>query len=133
VAGRAGSRLDPHAVVRAAEHAFYRAAQHGLAAEIGWPFGGRVRTLPAAELVPQLLPVAREGLLGASVAAAEADHLLAVIAARVAAGQTGAVWQRKTLAALEVRLGREDALTAMLERYLAYAATQQPVHTWPTP
>jgi len=68
----------------------------------------------------------------ARVAAAEADRLLGVIAARVATGQTGAVWQRRALAALEPRLGRERALAATLERYLDYAATDQPVHSWPT-
>jgi hypothetical protein len=117
-----------------AEHSFYRAAQHGLAAELTWPLeqDGRLRTLPAAELVPALLPAARDGLLGAGVTAAEADRLLGVIAARVAAGQTGAVWQRRMLAILEPRLGRERALAAMLQRYLACAATDQPVHTWPT-
>jgi hypothetical protein len=117
-----------------AEHGFYRAAQHGLAAELTWPFGdnGRLRTLPAAKLVAGVLPAARDGLIGAGVAAAEADHLLGVIAARVTAGQTGAVWQRRMLATLEPRLGRERALAAMLERYLQYAATDQPVHTWPT-
>ena len=118
-----------------AEHGFYRAAQDGLAAELSWPFGpgGRLTTLPAAELVPQLLPVAHEGLVHAGVAAAEADRLLGVIAARVATGQTGAAWQRRTLAALEPGLGREHALTAMLERYLGCAASGQPVHTWRLP
>jgi hypothetical protein len=40
-----------------AEHDFYRAAQHGLAAELTWPFGHgrRPRTLPTAALVLQLL------------------------------------------------------------------------------
>jgi hypothetical protein len=117
-----------------AEHGFYRAAQHGLAAELSWPVGqdGRLRMLPAAELVPELLPAARDGLVDAGVAAAEADHLLGVIAARVTSGQTGAVWQRRMLATLEPGFGRERALAAMLERYLEYAATDQPVHTWPT-
>jgi hypothetical protein len=117
-----------------AEHGFYRAAQHGLAAELTWPVGdsSRLRTLPAAELVPELLPAARQGLTGAGVAVEEADHLLGIIAARVAAGQTGAVWQRRMLATLEPRLGRQRALAAMLERYLEHAATDQPVHTWPT-
>jgi hypothetical protein len=117
-----------------AEHGFYRAAQHGLAAELTWPLAHdrRPQTLPAATLVPRLLPAARQGLLGAGVAAAEADELLGVLAARVASGQTGAVWQRRTLAALEPRLGRQRALAAMLGRYLDHAATDQPVHTWPT-
>src|SRR5215207_4055833 len=117
-----------------AEDGFYRAAQHGLAAEFTWPFGdnGRLRTLPAAELVPELLPAARQGLVDGGVAATEADQLLGVIAARVRTGRTGAVWQRRMLAALEPRLGRERALVVMLERYLKLAATDQPVHTWPT-
>jgi hypothetical protein len=117
-----------------AEHGFYRAAQHGLAAQLTWPFGdhGRLRTLPAAKLVPELLPAAREGLMDAAVAAGEADHLLSVIAARVSSGQTGAVWQRRMLAALEPRLGRQRALAAMLERYLELTATDQPVHSWPS-
>jgi len=117
-----------------ADHGFYRAAQHGLAAELCWPLrdDGRLMTLPAAELVPQLLPCAHQGLVHAGVAAAEADRLLGVIAGRVTTGQTGAVWQRRTLAALEPRLGREGALAAMLQRYLECAATSQPVHTWTT-
>jgi hypothetical protein len=118
-----------------ADHGFYRAAQHGLAAELCWPMRdhGRLMTLPAAELVPHLLPCAHAGLVEAGVAAAEADHLLGVIAGRAATGQTGAVWQRRTLAALQPRLGREGAPAAMLQRYLEHAATGQPVHTWRLP
>jgi hypothetical protein len=115
-----------------ADHAFYRAAQHGLAAELSWPAwtSGGVRTMPAADLVPELLPAARQGLLGAGVAAAEADRLLGVIGARVASGQTGAAWQRAALAAAEQGRSRDEALAVMLGRYLSRAATGQPVHTW---
>ena len=56
-----------------------------------------------------------------------------MIEARAATGQTGAVWQRRTLAALEPQLGREQALAAMLERYLEHQRTGDPVHTWPIP
>ena len=65
------------------------------------------------------------------MAAAEADHLLGVIGARVATGQTGAAWQRAALAAAERGRPREHALAVMLEEYLACAATGEPVHTWP--
>jgi hypothetical protein len=55
-----------------------------------------------------------------------------VIGDRVAAGQTGAVWQRHALAAMEGQAGgREEALAAMLERYLELQAGGDPVHTWP--
>ncbi len=113
-----------------ADHGFYRAAQYGLAGELSWPDGGRVRTVPAADLVPELLPAARRGLLGAGVAAAEADRLLGVIGARVASGQTGAAWQRAALAAAEGGRSRDQALAVMLEQYLARSATGRPVHTW---
>ena len=65
------------------------------------------------------------------MAAAEADGLLDVIAARAACGQTGAAWQRATLAAAERRHDRQHALAVMLDCYLRCADTGLPVHTWP--
>jgi hypothetical protein len=115
-----------------ADDAFYRAAQHGLAAELSWP-GDRpdqMRTVRAADLVPELLPKARHGLLEAGVAADETGRLLDVISGRITSGQTGAAWQRAALSAAQRRYGRERALAAMFERYLENAATGQPVHTW---
>jgi gamma-glutamyl:cysteine ligase YbdK (ATP-grasp superfamily) len=116
-----------------ADHGFYRAAQQGLSARLSWPSGHRdqIRTLPAAELVTELVPAARQGLRQAGVAAAEANCLLEVIAARAATGQTGAAWQRATLAAAERGRDREQALAAMLDCYLQCAQTGRPVHTWP--
>ena len=116
-----------------ADHGFYRAAQQGLSAQLSWPAGHRdqMRTLPAAKLVAELVPPARQGLLQAGVAAAEADGLLAVISARAASGQTGAAWQRATLAAAERRHDRDRALAVMFDCYLRCADTGLPVHTWP--
>jgi hypothetical protein len=54
-----------------------------------------------------------------------------VISGRPASGQTGAAWQRATLAAAERRHDRQHALAIMLDRYLRYAETGLPVHTWP--
>jgi len=114
-----------------ADHGFYRAAQYGLDAKLSWPAGGdRVSTLPAADLVTELLPAAREGLVRVGVATAEADHLLEIIRARTATRQTGAAWQRAALTAAERGRTREQALAVMLDRYLSRAATGQPVHTW---
>jgi gamma-glutamyl:cysteine ligase YbdK (ATP-grasp superfamily) len=116
-----------------AEHGFYRAAELGLGALLTWPADGRdrTRTVPATQLVAELIPAARQGLDTAGVAGAEADSLLDVISERVATGQTGAVWQRAELAILEQDRDRREALAAMLERYLRHADTAQPVHTWP--
>jgi gamma-glutamyl:cysteine ligase YbdK (ATP-grasp superfamily) len=116
-----------------ADHGFYRAAQHGLSARLSWPaeHRGQIRRLAAARLVVELVPAARQGLLQAGVAAAEADGLLEIISARAASGQTGAVWQRATLAAAKRRHDPERALAVMLNRYLQWAETGLPVHTWP--
>jgi len=116
-----------------ADHGFYRAAQHGLSARLSWPAGHRdqTRTVAAAKLVPELVPVARQGLLQAGVTAAEAVRLLEVISARAASGQTGAVWQRATLAAATRHHDPQRALAIMLNHYLQCADTGLPVHTWP--
>jgi gamma-glutamyl:cysteine ligase YbdK (ATP-grasp superfamily) len=116
-----------------ADHGFYRAAQQGLSARLSWPAEHRdqLRTRAAAKLVAELVPAARQGLLQAGVTAAEADGLLEVITARVASGQTGAVWQRATLAAASRHHDPQRALAIMLDRYLQCADTGLPVHTWP--
>jgi hypothetical protein len=134
LAGDAGTLVRRFAFQQA-HHNFYRAAQFGLGAELAWPLGagGRSRTVPAAELVRQLLPAARAGLVGAGVLAEEADGLLEVIEARTACGQTGAAWQRQALADLERGRDRPRALAAMLERYLELQRAGDPVHTWPLP
>jgi hypothetical protein len=133
VAGGAGPQWTYALPFERADHGFYRAAQHGLSAQLAWPAGHRdqIRTLAAAKLVAELVPAARQGLLQAGVAVAEADGLLGVISARAASGQTGAAWQRATLAAAQRRHDPERALAVMFDRYLECADTGLPVHTWP--
>jgi hypothetical protein len=44
----------------------------------------------------------------------------------------GAVWQTRTVAALEERgKDRPAALREMLRRYVEHMHTNEPVHTWP--
>jgi hypothetical protein len=111
---------------------FYRAAQHGLDAELLWP----TRTTPspqpvrAADLVPQLIDQAYEGLVSAGVDDAEAGRRLAIVSARVASGQTGARWMRRQLAKLERGSSRDEALPALVELYHAEASSERPVHEW---
>ena len=87
--------------------------------------------MPAGELGRRRLPVARAGLVDAGVDSGEADSLLSVIEARLAASSTGARWQRKMLARLEESMPRADAWAALLERYMTHAASGRPVHEWP--
>jgi hypothetical protein len=115
-----------------AERNFYRAAQHGLAADLLWPFETTAppQPLPATQLLPPLIERARRGLRTAGVAEAEVSARLDTFAARVASGVTGAVWQRRTLAHEEHSRDRPAALAAMVERYIAHAGAGRPVHTW---
>ncbi len=115
---------------------FYRAAQNGCDAELIWPDGAAGVTAPggrirAAELAAQLVEVARRGLYGEDVEAADVDPLLAVIADRAQSGRTGAAWQRHTLESLETTLPRKAALVQLVERYMLLSAEGNPVHTWP--
>jgi hypothetical protein len=123
-----------------AERNFYRAAQQGLAAELLWPRQSAAPPVPvrAEVLLPELITRARRGLAAAGVDPAEIGQHLDVFAARVASGITGAVWQRRCLAAIEAAqvaaggaLDRQLALAQMVERYLFRAAAGDPVHTWP--
>ncbi len=112
---------------------FIRAARQGLDAVLLWPSERTPspQPVPATELVRRLLPVARRGLVEAGVEEGEAEGLLGVIEARVAARRTGARWQREVLERLERRMPRADALAALLERYRRHAESGAPVHAWP--
>ncbi len=114
---------------------FYEAARSGLDAVLLWPSPRAPSPRPwaAPDLVASLLPVARVGLVGCGADGDEADDLLGVIAARVAARATGSAWQRTALAALERRLPRPDALAALTEAYLERSARGAPVHEWTVP
>ncbi len=114
---------------------FYAAARDGLDAVLLWPSPDAPSPRPAraVELIGRLLAVARVGLLGFGVERSEADELLGVIADRVESGRTGAVWQRRALAALEPARGRQAALAALTEAYIARAAGGAPVHRWDLP
>src|SRR5215813_11496253 len=116
-----------------ADECFHQAAKHGLSAQLSWPKIGRdrMRVVRAAELVPELIPAAQQGVLATGVSAEEADGRLSVIAQRAATGQTGAAWQREALAAAGQERDRRAAIALMFQRYLENAATAQPVHTWP--
>lgn len=121
------SELLPAFPFECAERNLHRAARDGLDAELLWPRDATSAPEPIAAraLLPRLIERARRGLAAAGVDDADASARLDVFAARVANGQTGAAWQRRMLAD-----GHD--LRSMVNRYLAHAATEVPVHRWPT-
>ncbi|HCK79982.1 MAG TPA: glutamate--cysteine ligase [Candidatus Competibacter sp.] len=101
---------------------FYAAARDGLAANVLWLNG---RTLPLRQLVlEELLPLARRGLLALEIDTADARDYLAIIAARVENGRTGAGWQRDFF----TRHGADP--TALTLAYLDRQRGGLPVHEW---
>jgi len=112
---------------------FYQAARFGLACELIWPETSRTHPVPATSLIAQLLPVARDGLLGAGVVAAEADAWLAIVANRVERRITGSTWQRACFEHSKRGGDTGRASKEMLERYMALSLEGRPVAEWPAP
>ncbi len=126
------SELIPALPFQYAEYNFYRAAQHGLDAQLLWPTLRPIspRERSVRDLIEEMLPLAAAGLVAHGVAAAEADRYLALIGARLKAQINGARWQRRTLARLEQRNERDEAIRLMLLAYLRHAATGAAIHQW---
>ena len=125
--------LIPAIPFRLVHDNFYRAARDGLDSILLWPTpdSPSPRAYRAADLVLQLLPVARQGLEAAGIEAEEADRLLGIVEARTRLRATGADWQRAALDVLEHRMARGPALIEMFQRYLVHMKSSCPVHEWP--
>ncbi len=109
---------------------FYEACKYGLAATQAWP---RLGELPVVDLVlEKLLPLAAAGLDNYGVDSSVRDRLLGIIERRCVTGVNGAVWQTRTVSALEERgMDRPTALREMLRRYITHMHTNEAVHSWP--
>lgn len=116
----------------AAESNFRRGARDGLLGQMYWP---GFSTLSADELVLRhLLPLARDGLDAAGVAAEVIDRYLGVVEGRCLSRQNGAVWQIECVRRLEESgADRAKALRQMLAAYVEFSEANEPVHTWDLP
>ena len=77
---------------------FFAAARYDLHAQLTWIDN---RTISAPRLISEeLLPLARQGLASAKVAAGDIDKYLGIFEERVRTRQTGARWQLKSIAAM---------------------------------
>ncbi len=100
---------------------FYRAAREGLDAPLHGLDG---HTRCAADILLDLLPLAREGLQQQGLAAPDIDRYLDVLAVRLRTRRNGAAWQL----AHHARHGDLFKLTA---DYVANQRSGMPVHEWP--
>ena len=116
-----------------AETSFHRAARDGMQAVLLWPGarGMSPQECQVRDLAASLVRLADAGLSTLGVAPEERSRYLGVISDRIAAGRTGARWQRETLQKLRRGNGsRRDALSRLVVEYAARADTQAPVHSW---
>lgn len=107
---------------------FLHAARQGLDSNLTWLDGKSHR---AHDLLrQQIIPLAREGLLGAGLGPAEIERYLGVVKARADAGQTGAGWQIGSFNRLIRHIRRGRAVVCLTAAMTQRAETGEPVHTW---
>ncbi|MEW1685673.1 glutamate--cysteine ligase [Streptomyces sp. NPDC093594] len=115
---------------------FDAACKHGIDARFTWPRRGRLGGLGEVDAVTlvreELLPLAEAGLDAWGIEPADRDRYLGVIEERCRRRVNGASWQTATFhRALDLGLGRDEALTATTRRYRELTKQGDPVHTWP--
>ncbi len=120
--------ISQHLRFEDAQTNFFGAAQNGLNAQLVWT-GGRLA--PASTLILEtMLPLARAGLAGSGLDAADIDRYLDVIEERVRSGRTGSQWQLSSLASIAGRGPLSERLSAVTAALIRREETGQPVHTW---
>ncbi|MFT4604426.1 MAG: CBS domain-containing protein [Rhodothermales bacterium] len=112
-----------------AQSNFVAASRLGLGSQLKWIDGGRY---PAPELIlNKLIPLAREGLLGAGIDEADVDRYLGVMQERVESRMTGSQWQLESLAAMKKEGStRAERLDALVAATIARQETGAPGHEW---
>ena len=114
------------------EHNFYTAAEKGINAQLMWPAGPKapLAKLSAVEVVQELLPVAKRGLLSIGISRAEAERYTGIIRQRLDAKTNGACWQLRQFNRLSRSLVKRRALRRMVEKYTEQALSNRPVAEW---
>ena len=107
---------------------FFRAARHGLDAQFQW-IDGESHSAPAL-ILDHLLPLARQGLIGAQVATEDVDKYLDIIKERAQSRRTGATWIMKSLAAMDSATSKDTRQRRLASAMLANQKTEEPVHRW---
>ena len=107
---------------------FFAAARYDLSSQLNWING---QSLSAARLIREhLLPLARQGLAAAEVAAVDVDKYLGIIDERVRSRQTGARWIVKTLAMIDKSSPQDLQYRELTARMLKEQKEGKPVHEW---
>ena len=107
---------------------FMAASRQGLSAELTWLEG---KTGPAGELILEtLLPLARKGLGRRSIAEADIDRYLGVVAERVESKMTGSQWILSSLAAMKEHGTPGERLSALTAATVERQKEGKPIAKW---
>ncbi|HHJ51338.1 MAG TPA: CBS domain-containing protein, partial [Phaeodactylibacter sp.] len=108
---------------------FLRAARQGLGVYFSWP--GLRKKISAPELIrKELLPIAREGLKKAKVAAKDIERYLGIIEERVRSGKTGSQWILDSFNSLRRQSSKDEAIVATTAALWKRQQSGKPVHEW---
>jgi len=107
---------------------FLAAAREGLRAQQVW-FDNRQVT--AQELIiDELLPMAREGLVGAGIDEQDIERYLGVIRERAETRRTGARWQLESLESMRDQGNEHERLRALVSSMVEQSESGKPVSQW---
>ena len=108
---------------------FLAAATLGLNAQFRWLDD---KAIPAGELIlNDLVPRARDGLLSRDIEPNDVENYLSIINDRVKTGQTGSLWQTRSVVLMEDHATNAQCTTALTALIFKHQKQGDPVHTWP--
>lgn len=126
--GRQVDDVTRHLSFDDAKGNFFAAARNGIAAQLTWLGGEQVQ---ARDLVlERLLPIAREGLLGARIDPADVERYLGTIQERVHSAQTGSRWQLRSYNGMVAHGTPGECLNAVVAATVARQWENTPVARW---
>lgn len=112
-----------------AKSGFFAASRFGMDTKLPWVKGKKVA--PAQLIKEQLLPIARHGLLKASIDSKDIDTYLGIIQERAASGQTGSCWILNSFSSLAKEgLTRDEISSAITASIHEHQEQAIPIHKW---
>lgn len=109
---------------------FGKAAKFGIDSKFTW-FNDR--KISAADLILELIPVARKGLESRNVDSQDIDKYLSIIQARAEKHTTGARWLLRSYTKLTEITNNDEALSVLTAAMIENQKTNKPVHEWELP
>lgn len=109
---------------------FGKAAKFGIDSKFTW-FNDR--KVSAADLILELIPIARKGLESRNVDAQDIEKYLNIIQTRAEKHTTGARWLLRSYTKLTDITNNDEALSVLTAAMIENQRTNKPVHEWELP